>query len=56
MHFLGEEELGKSCSKRVRRTQPDLRTRLLLLYTSAMASTVNKLNINGNARCKMFKR
>ena len=56
MNFLGEEELAKICSKSVRRTQPEIHTRLLLQYTSAMETIVNQLNINGDVPGRKFKR
>ena len=56
MHFLDGEELPKLCSKCVCRTQPELHTFWLLQYTSAMAATVNLLNINGDAAARLFER
>ena len=47
---------AKICSKSVRFTQPELHSRLLLQYTSAMTAIVNQLNINGDARDRMFER
>ena len=56
IHFLGGEELVKISSKNVRCTQPELHTRLLLQYASAMTAIVNQLNINGDAPNRMFER
>ena len=56
LHFFSVEELAKVCSKSVRRTQPELHTRLLLQYTSAMAAIVNLLNIISDAHGRMFER
>ena len=42
----GGEEVPKICLKRVRPTQPELQTRLLVQYSIAMADIVNQLNIN----------
>ena len=56
IHFLGEEEIAKICSKSVRDTPPELHTRLLFQYTSAMAAIVNQLNINCDAPGRMFER
>ena len=47
---------AKLCSKSVRRTHPELHTRLLLKYTSARAAIVNQLNIIGDAPGWMFER
>ena len=50
--LFGGEELAKICSKSVHRTQPELHTHFLLLYTSAMAAIVN---INGDDTGWMYE-
>ena len=55
IHLLGGEKLAKISSKSVCRTQPELHTRLLLKYTSAMEARVNQLKFNGDAPGRMFK-
>ena len=54
--FLGGVELAKVCSKSVRRTQPELRCRLLLQYTIPSSAVVNQLNINEDSPGRMFVR
>ena len=51
----GWKELANLCSKCVHRTQTELHTFVLLLYTSAMAAIVNLQNINGNAAGRLFE-
>ena len=53
IHFLDGEELPKIGSKCIHRTQPELHTFLIILYTSAMAARVN---INGDAAARLFQR
>ena len=54
VNFLGGGELAKICSKSVRRTQPELRSSLLLQHTIASSAEVNQLNINEDAPGRMF--
>ena len=56
VNLLGGVELAKICSKGVRRTQHELRSNLLLQYTTASSAVVNQLNINEDAPGRMLVR